>query len=435
MPQSTLSPSAPRPRGDKPGGGSPAAADTATLSLISVDAALEFLLSRAAPVTETEQVPTLQSLGRVLAAVQISPIDVPPSDNSGMDGYAVSTRDLATAGETRLAVSQRIPAGKTPPALQRGTAARIFTGASIPVGADAVVMQECCRADGDAVIVCGPVQAGENVRRGGEDITAGEPILRRGIRIRPQEMGLAASVGLSCLPVYRRARVAVFSTGDELCEPGESLGGGRIYNSNRYTLHGLLRAMGCDVLDLGIVADDPAATRSALLEGARKADLILSSGGVSVGEEDHVKAAVEELGSLDLWRIAIKPGKPLAFGCVGATPFLGLPGNPVSAFVTFCLFARPYALRLQGMDDVIPATISVRALFNYRSGSPNRSEYLRARLDRDADGLTGASIHPHQGSGVLTSTTWATGLLIVPEGKTVQPGEALEFLPFNELLA
>ncbi len=265
----------------------------------------------------------------------------------------------------------------------------------------------------------------------GEDIAAGDEILAAGTKIRPQEMGLAASVGLGQLPVYRKLRAAVFFSGNELVTPGEPLGQGKIYNSNRYTLTGLLRAIGCEMIDLNIVPDDLAATRSALRKAAEGADVVVTSGGVSVGEEDYIKKAVMELGHLDLWRIAVKPGKPLAFGKVDKTPFFGLPGNPVSLFVTFCLFVRPFILRRQGMVDVSPKIISVRADFDWPKPGKRR-EYLRARLSTGPDGMACATLFPNQSSGVLRSTTWADGLVVIDEGQTVRCGQSVQYIPFSE---
>jgi len=400
--------------------------------MMSFDEARRFLLERARSISGTETVATGEALGRVLAQTQRSAINVPPAHNSAMDGYAVTAADVAAEGDTRLPVTQRIAAGSTGRPLARGTAARIFTGAPIPPGADAVVMQERCISEDDEVIIRGAVRVGDNIRRAGEDIAEGDELLAAGTKLRPQEMGLAASVGLAQLPVYRRLRVATFSTGDELVTPGEPLAEGKIYNSNRFTLLGLLAGLNCAVVDLGSVPDTFQATRDALSRAADEADLIITSGGVSVGEEDHVKAALDALGKVDMWRVAMKPGKPLAFGDVTGTPFLGLPGNPVSAFATFVLFARPFLLRCQGVADVLPRLLSAKAGFEWPKPGPRR-EFLRARLEA-APGGAQAAIYPKQGSGVLTSTVWADGLVVVPEGQTVARGDSVEFIPFNELL-
>lgn len=404
-------------------------------NMLSADEALSFLLARVRPANETEQIATADALGRVLAERLTSVVNVPPLDNSAMDGYAVRIADLINAS-TRLRVTQRIPAGTVGQPLEAGQAARIFTGAPVPAGCDAVVMQEYCGVEGDTVTVNKPPKFGENIRRSGEDIAAGAGILPAGIRLRPQEMGLAASVGIATLRVYRKLKVATFFTGDEIVMPGEPLKPGQIYNSNRFVMTGLLQALGCEVVDLGIVPDDFAATVKVLEAAAAGADLIITSGGVSVGEEDHVKAAVEAVGKLDLWKIAIKPGKPLAFGEVGdvrKVPFIGLPGNPVSAFVTFCLFVRPFILRSQGIAATAPQAFSLKADFDWLKPDKRR-EFLRARLHTTENGEVEVQLYPNQGSGVLTSTAWADGLVEVPEGSPIHRGEAVKFLPFSGLL-
>lgn len=402
--------------------------------LLSMEEALEQLLAQSRPIADTEPVPTLSGLGRVLAEPVVSAIDVPGWDNSAMDGYAVRTADLAASGG-RLPVSQRIPAGIVGSPLAPGTAARIFTGAPVPAGADTVVIQESCTADGDWVRIPPDSEAGANIRRTGEDIAAGSLVIPAGTRLEAQHLGLAASVGSAELSVHRRLRVAVFSSGDELVMPGAPLGPGQIYNSNRFTLNGLLQELGCEVLDLGTVKDTLDATLAALADAAERADLVLASGGVSVGEEDHVKPAVERLGSLDLWRIAIRPGKPLAFGHIGATrtPFIGNPGNPVSLFVTFCLFARPFILRMQGITgSVRPTAITAGAGFAWpRPGK--RLEFQRARLEPGEDGRPRVSVYPSRSSAVLSSVAWANGLAAIPAGRVLQEGDPVEFIPFSEL--
>jgi molybdopterin molybdotransferase len=352
-----------------------------------------------------------------------------------MDGYVVVAGDIPPDSEARLPVVQRIPAGHKGERLRRGTAARIFTGGPIPEGGDAVVMQERCRVEDGRVCIRGPVEPGEHVRRAGEDIARGERLLGERTRLRPQDLGLAASVGLAELPVFRKLRVAIFSTGNELLEPGQALTDGALYNSNRYALYASLVALGCEVLDLGIVPDCQEATRNALLNGAAGADLVVTTGGVSVGEEDHVRIALQEVGELDFWRIAIKPGKPLAFGHIGTTPFLGLPGNPVAAFVTFCLFSRPFILRLQGVEDVMPTPTRAPILAAYATRPSKRCEYIRARLERDKNGSAAIAIHPHQGSGILSSTSWANGLALIPADAVIERGSLVDFLPFSELLS
>ncbi|MDD5241240.1 MAG: molybdopterin molybdotransferase MoeA [Sulfuricella sp.] len=402
-------------------------------NMISADEALSFLLARTQPAHKIERIATADALGRVLAERQASAINVPPLDNSAMDGYAVRLADLVANGATRLRVAQRIPAGTVGQPLETGSAARIFTGAPVPAGCDAVVMQENCSAEGDMVTINKPPRMGENIRRAGEDISVGAEVLPAGIRLRPQEMGLAASVGIAALPVYHKLKVATFFTGNEIVMPGEPLKPGHIYNSNRFVLVGLLQALGCDIVDLGIVPDDFAATVKVLKEAAAGADLIITSGGVSVGEEDHVKAAVESAGVLDLWKIAIKPGKPLAFGTVDKVPFIGLPGNPVSAFVTFCLFVRPFILRSQGVASTAPQIFSLKADFDWPKPDKRR-EFLRARLHMADDGVVSAQLYPNQGSGVLTSTTWADGLVEIAENTPIRRGEVVKFLPFSGML-
>lgn len=403
--------------------------------MLTVREALDFLMGAARPVTGTETVPTLEANGRVLAADQRSQLDVPPADNTQMDGYAVRAADCAS-GAARLPVSQRIPAGHVGQPLQPGTAARIFTGAMIPPGADAVVMQEACEVDGELVQINASPQAGAWIRRAGEDIRAGSVILAAGMLLRAQEMGLAASVGLAELPVLRRPRVAVFFTGDELAMPGEPLAPGAIYNSNRYTLRGLLQNLGCEITDYGIVPDTLQATRDTLRAAAAGHDLIITSGGVSVGEEDHIKPAVEAEGRLNMWQIAVKPGKPLAFGEISRNGnaadsafFLGLPGNPVSSFVTFLLFVRPFIRRLAGMPDAAPAGFMLRADFAWPKAD-RRNEFLRARINVNG----GLDLFPNQGSGVLTSTVWGDGLIDNPPGQAIAPGDLVRFLPFNQML-
>ena len=393
------------------------------------------LLAAATPLSTVEQVPTAEALGRVLAVDQISSLDVPPLDNSSMDGYAVRCADVAAAG-ARLAVAQRIPAGSVGHTLARGTAARIFTGAPIPHGADAVVMQELCSLDGDGVLIDHAPHPGEWIRRAGEDIARGAVVLTAGQRLGPQMLGLAASVGCATLPVFRRLRVALFSTGDELVMPGEPLPPGAIYNSNRYVLRGLLEALGCQVCDLGIVPDSLEATRAALRAAAGSNDLIITSGGVSVGEEDHVKPAVQAEGRLDLWLVAMKPGKPVAFGRVNdpaggsGADFIGLPGNPVSSFVTFLMLVRPFILRRMGVEDCLPHSIRLPAGFDWPRPD-RRREFLRARVSEAGQ----VELFPNQGPGVLSSTVWAAGLVDNPAGHAVTQGEPVSFIPYSELLS
>jgi len=407
--------------------------DTNRDCLTPFDEAREALLAAAPVIQAGETVALSDALGRILARPVDAGLDVPPADNSAMDGYAIATSDAGDRGMVSLRVTQRIPAGTHGQPLAPGTAARIFTGAPMPVGADAVVMQEQCQREGDRILFDGPVTPGQHVRRAGEDIRAGSRILAPGVRLRAQELGLLASVGIPEVVVTRRLRVAILVTGDELVEPGGTLAAGQIYDSNRYTLGGLLRGLGCEVIDLGNVGDTLDATRRALRKAGREADLVISSGGVSVGEEDHVRAAMESLGQLALWRVAVKPGKPLAFGQLDDVPFIGLPGNPVSVFVTFALFVAPFIRRMQGQATVLPQSLPVIAGFDWpRPGS--RREFLRVRLDPAEPDKTWARLYPNQGSGVLTSTSWADGLVDVMPGQVIRSGDRVDYLPFSTLL-
>ena len=419
--------------------------------LKSLDDALAQLLGYAAVLGGVEQVSTFDADGRVLAQDLVSALQVPPQDNSSMDGYAVRCADLAEPS-LALPVSQRIPAGSAGTTLAAMSVARIFTGAPIPAGADAVVMQEDCdvQADGRVRIQTLP-KLGQWIRRAGEDVTRSAVVLSKGERLTPAALGLAASIGMNRLTVACRPKVALFSTGDELVMPGEvapeQMAPGAIYNSNRFFLKALLTRLGCEVSDLGIVPDQRAATIDALRGAAAHHDLILTSGGVSVGEEDHIKPAVQSLGHLDLWQIAIKPGKPFAYGQVGlgvatvsdqtangvdgtGAHFIGLPGNPVSSFVTFLLLVRPFLLKLQGVADVAPNSIAVRADFTW-ARADKRREFLRVR--RNAAGSL--ELFANQSSGVLTSAVWGDGLVDNPPGCTIAPGDVVRFIPFSELLA
>ncbi len=402
--------------------------------MLTLDEALARLLQAVRPLAETEPVATLDALGRVLATEVVSLLDVPPADNTSMDGYALRAADVPVAG-TVLPLSQRIAAGAVGGPLAPGTAARIFTGAEVPAGADAVVMQEQCEAVEGAVRVHVVPESGQWIRRRGEDVHLGSVVLARGARLTPQALGLAASVGAASLSVVRRPRVALLSTGDELVMPGEPLRPGAIYNSNRYTLRGLLQTFGCDCVDLGIVPDSLAATRDALRRAAAGCDLIVSSGGVSVGEEDHLRPAVQAEGRLDLWHVAIKPGKPLAFGEVrrgdaSSAWFIGLPGNPVSSFITFLLAVRPLLLRLQGASPEPPKALSVRADFDWPKPD-RRREFLRVR--RNAEGAL--ELFANQSSGVLTSAVWGDGVVDNPPGHSIHRGDPVRYLSFADLLA
>jgi molybdopterin molybdotransferase len=404
--------------------------------MLTYEQALAQLLAAAQPVAEIRRVPLTAAAGRVLASAQQSGVAVPPLANSAMDGYAVRVADVGAAGVC-LPVSQRIPAGTVGTPLQAGTAARIFTGAPIPEGADAVIMQERCEHGETGVVINHVPRPLENIRPAGEDIALGADILPAGIRLRPQDIGLAAAAGLPELPVRRRVRVGTFFTGDELVQPGEPLPPGAIYNSNRYALRALLEALGCEVRDLGTVPDRLDATREALRHAAADNDLIVTCGGVSVGEEDHVKPAVEAEGRLDMWKIAMKPGKPLAFGEIsraggeqGKAWFIGLPGNPVSAIVTFMIMVRPFVLRLQGVEKVMPQALTLSADYDWPRPDVRR-EFLRARLSDDGR----VELFPNQGAGVQSSLTWANGLVDNPPGQVVKKGDIVRFIPFAELLA
>ncbi len=406
--------------------------------MLTAQQASDHLLSHAQTVGESEKVAMQAALGRVLAENVNSLVDVPPLDNTAMDGYAVRSADTATPGKT-LKIAQRIPAGSMGAPLESGTAARIFTGAPVPPGADAVVMQEDCSLEGEGgqVIINITPTAGQWIRRKGEDLTAGKTALTAGAFLRPQELGVAASAGLTHLSVKRRVKVAAFFTGDELALPGEPLKPGGIYNSNRDTLLACLKSLGCDATDLGIVPDRLDATRDALRKASKDHDLIITSGGVSVGEEDHIKPAVTAEGRLDLWQIAIKPGKPLAFGAVrksddpkdGEAWFIGLPGNPVSSFVTFLLFVRPFILKLQGREARLPQSYFMRADFDWLKAD-RRNEFLRVKLNSNG----GLDLFPNQSSGVLTSASWGDGLVDCPPNQPIKAGDLVKYIPFDALL-
>lgn len=404
-----------------------------TTALLAYDDALAQLTASASPIGKIVNVELREALGAVLAETIESAIDVPGCAMSSMDGYAICTADLADAGTTRLPVSQRIPAGSPAVALTPGTAARIFTGAPVPEGADAVIMQEQVEADGDRIGFEVRPARGNNIRPAGNDIKSGTRILARGCRLRAQDIGLAASVGLQTLPVYEPIRVGMFFTGDELVEPGDTLAAHKIYDSNRYTLHGLLSAMGCEIVDLGLVGDTLEETKAAMHNASTRADLVVTSGGVSVGEEDYVRIAIEQLGELRMWRIGIKPGKPLAYGQINGTAFMGLPGNPVSVFATFCLFVCPMIQILQGREWQKPISMPLSADFDWPKAD-SRREFLRARLVHNADGRSVVQVYPNQDSGVLTSTVWADGFVEIAENQTVSAGDVVDYLPFAQFL-
>jgi len=403
--------------------------------LLRADEALALLDARVAQVTEAETLALHDALGRILAEDLVAPTDVPPHPNSAVDGYALFFDDLVTEGETRLPIVGRVTAGHP---LDRdigpGGALRVFTGATMPSGPDTVMMQEDCRVDGDSLIVPPGIARGANLRKAGEDIRAGSVVLRRGQRLRAQDLGQAAAIGRRKVLVSQPLRVALFSTGDELREPGGALPAGCIYDSNRYTLAALLQGLGCRVTDLGILPDRRAAVQAALAQAPENHDLIVTSGGVSVGEEDHVKQAVEALGQLHAWRLAIKPGRPIALGQVGRVPFVGLPGNPVAVMVTFLTLIRPMVLRLMGGIPPAMRSFPVRADFQHRK-KKDRREWLRASLVPGPDGMLLARKFPRDGAGILSSMVDSEGLIELPEDLTrLEPGSMVAFLPFSEMI-
>jgi molybdopterin molybdotransferase len=390
--------------------------------MLSVNEAVNTLLESCKRLTDSEEIRLMEAAGRTLVSDLIASIDVPPADNSAMDGYAIRYADWIDP-ESAIPLSQRITAGSVPAELAMGSAARIFTGAEVPDGADTVVMQEHCSEEDGAVKILKLPAQGANIRLRGQDLSTGQKVLSAGQRLRSQDLGLAASLGIADVPVYRRLRVAVMSTGDELREPGEPVEPGQIYNSNRYTMKSQLEIWGFEVVDLGVARDDPAVVREMMLRAAGQADVIMTSGGVSVGEEDHVKAVVEELGSIDLWRIAVKPGKPFAFGQVQGTPFIGLPGNPVSVFVTLLVIARPYLFACQGVADT--SLHAVRHIARFNKKASQREDYLRVRSSN-----AGVEQFSNQSSGVLFSTSWGDGLVRQAVGAEIQEGMLVDFLPY-----
>jgi molybdopterin molybdotransferase len=404
-------------------------------ALLPVEEAGRMMAEHVPPIAEIEFAPLSEALGRVVAHDVVSPIALPPFDNSAVDGYAVRISDVAASGDTPLTVSGRIQAGTTAAtALAKGQAVRIFTGAPMPAGADTVFMQEDVRAQGDTVVVPSGLKAGANRRLAGEDLKKGAVALPAGRRLGPQDVALAAAIGLTKLEVRRRPRVAVFSTGDEIVDPGKPLSATSLYDANRFLLLALLRELGADAHDLGIVKDDPEALAPAIDAAAKSHDLVLTSGGVSTGEADHVKSAVERIGRLVFWRLAIKPGRPVAMGVVRGAAFAGLPGNPVAVFVTFVHVVRPLLLRLSGADVAPLAALPVRAAFKYKK-KKGRREYVRVGLRRAADGVIEAVKHPQEGAGVLTSLTETDGLAELGEDRAeVEPGSTVGFLPYAALV-
>jgi molybdopterin molybdotransferase len=399
------------------------------VKLMPVAEALQCILQNAIDIREMQSVTLDEADGRVLAEPVCSAINVPAWDNSAMDGYAIRFSDLDDNDE--LPVAQTIPAGTTGRPHQPGTASRIFTGAPVPEGADTVVMQEMVERKGDVISINGKVVPGSNIRSAGEDIQQGSIILESGTALGPQHVGLAASVGIDKLVVRRKLKVAMFTTGDELVDPGEKLAAGKIYNSNRFLFSGLLRRLGCELIDLGNVADDFQQTCQTLESAAEQSDLIISSGGVSVGDEDHVRNALETIGELELWRIAVRPGKPLAFGKVNEVPFIGVPGNPVSLFVTFCLFVRPFILKHLGVSDLSVKECMMPAAFDWVKPD-SRAEYMRARIVDD-QGMSVVELHPSRSSGVLSSVTWADGLVAIEPRQVIHKGDKVRFIPFTSL--
>ncbi|MBN2647801.1 MAG: molybdopterin molybdotransferase MoeA [Thiotrichales bacterium] len=395
------------------------------------DETLYALLNDVQVTTQTESINVAEGLYRILAEEIVSSVNVPPHDNSQMDGYAVHSFDLEHADT--FPVSQRIAAGEVGMELEHGTIARIFTGAPIPAGANQVVMQEDTEQVDGQVRIKVSAKPYENIRKKGEDIRAGQTILQAGTRLRPQELGLISSIGIGEIKVYQPLKIATFTTGDELLEPGEVVQEGKIYNANRYTLSGLIPQLGFELIDLGPVEDTLEATVSALVKAAAQADVVMTTGGVSVGEEDHIKPAIEQLGQLYTWKVKMKPGKPLAYGKIqtdkGTIPFFGLPGNPVSAFATFKLFARPYLMKMQGASQIKTNPIWLKADFDWPTANFRR-DFLRARIVNKRQ-ESWVEVFPHQGSGVLMSAAWAEGFAVIPEDTVIRKGDKVAFYPFS----
>ncbi|MFK8020282.1 MAG: gephyrin-like molybdotransferase Glp [Pseudomonadales bacterium] len=403
------------------------------MSLAPVEEAQASLLADVIPVKECVTLSLRNCLGSVLASDLVSQIDVPPCDNSAMDGYAIRVSD--SVNDALLLVKQKVFAGSSPKPLEAGEAARIFTGASIPENANAVVMQENCVEHESRLTIRAKAKVGDHIRPQGQDVRQGETVLSAGKRLSAQDVGLAASLGEVRLDVYRKLKVAILSTGDELLEPGMPPEPNKIYNSNRYLLHSLLTRLGIEVHDAGIVPDCLDDTKAMVLSLAENVDLIISSGGVSVGEADFVKNVIDELGELRFWKLAMKPGKPLAYGRVSGTPYFGLPGNPVSAFATFAVMVRPYLLQMQGVSGrVLPIAMKLPAAFDWPKAG-TRQEYLRANIQHNEAGTAELALFSNQSSGVLSSVSWADGFVVVPPGQTFQTCDLVDFLPFEGLLA
>ncbi len=402
--------------------------------LMRADEATRILVDRVIPVALPEDVSLIKGRGRILAADIVADRSVPPHNNVAVDGYAVYFDDLNPTGETRLTLFGRVAAGQhLGETVPRGSAVRVFTGAPMPTGPDTCFMQEDCRVEGDGVIVLPGIKRGANCRKAGEDVKQGSVILKRGQKLRPQDIGLAASVGVTALPVYKPLRVGVFSTGDELREPGQPTPPGAVYDANRYVLLALLDQLGAISIDYKILPDRREAIRDALMRAASECDAVITSGGMSTGEEDHIRAVVQELGSIHFWRLAIRPGRPVALGQVKGVPFVGLPGNPVAMMVTFLRFARPMLLRLGGASETAPHLFRVRAGFDAKK-KEGRREWLRARLSLGEDGISIATRFPRDGAGILTSLVESDGLIELAENVTqVASGTMVDFLPFSEV--
>lgn len=394
------------------------------------DDALNYLISQAIPTIKTQQVNIGLALGKTLAENIVAKVDVPAHDNSMMDGYALNVENLKN--KQAFSVSQRIAAGEVGQTLTNNTLARIFTGAPIPKGANAVIMQEETEQNGDEILITAlKTKAGQNIRVIGEDIAKNSIILNKGHKLRAQDLGLISSIGIAKVTVYKPLTIATFTSGNELLEPGEKAQEGKIYNANRYVLAGIIPKLGFELIDLGTVEDTLEATIEAMSQAAKVADIVITTGGVSVGEEDHIKPAIEHLGSLDLWKVKMKPGKPLAFGNIKGVPFIGLPGNPVSAFATFMLFARPYLLSMQGQTNQLPSPVWLPANFEWNKTSFRR-EFARAKLTNQAQ-KTWVEIHPNQSSGVLSSAVWADGFVVIPEDTAIKKGDLVAYYSFADL--
>ena len=402
--------------------------------MLQVNEAVEMLLSQARPLADFEDVALTSALGRVLARPIIAPIDLPPHDNSAMDGYAIAAADVLNHPGVRFKVSQSIAAGEDPRRLEPGSASRILTGAVLPAGADTVVIQENCVIDGDAITIGGAVEQGMYVRYAGEDVQAGQCVIDRGELLMSRHLAMIAALGLDTVSVYRRLRVAIASTGNELIMPGHELSAGKIYNSNHYCLSAQLQAMDCEIVDLGILPDDFDETCRQLESVSQQVDLILTSGGVSVGDKDMVRIAIETIGKLALWKIAMKPGKPLAFGDIAGTPVIGMPGNPVSQFVTFSVIVRPFIARLQGQKDCLPEKYLATAAFEYENRG-DREEFLRARVLVGKDGTNEVHKFDSQSSASLMSLLWANCLASIPPATRISPGQDIYIISFAGLNA